>query len=103
MQPITIDIPHTLGKDEAKRRIEAGFGKIKQQLVGGVGMMFKLEKKWEADRLELRGSVLGQQLHGHIDCQPERIQIQIELPALLAAAAGSIADKVKQQSQLLLR
>ncbi|MCA9152488.1 MAG: polyhydroxyalkanoic acid system family protein [Planctomycetales bacterium] len=102
MQPISIDIHHSLGKEEARRRIDAGFDKIRQQLVGGLGIMFKLDHKWNADRLELQGSGLGQRLQGYIDVFADRVTIQLELPALLAAAADAIADKVKRQSQVLL-
>jgi hypothetical protein len=38
--PITINIPHSLGKDEARLRIATGFERLQQQITGGmVGKM----------------------------------------------------------------
>ena len=39
-RPVSVTIPHNLGKAEARKRIETGFGQIRQNLLGGVaGMM----------------------------------------------------------------
>jgi hypothetical protein len=37
MRPVTVSIPHSLGKDEARKRIEQGFTQMRQQMLGGVG------------------------------------------------------------------
>jgi len=46
--PITVDIPHGLGRQEARRRIEAGFGRLEQQLVAG-GLV-RAQTSWSGDR-----------------------------------------------------
>ena len=33
--PIVVDLPHKLGKQEAKRRIQNGIGKLKDHIPGG--------------------------------------------------------------------
>jgi hypothetical protein len=34
--PITISLPHPLGKEEARRRIADGLGKLRQQMTRGL-------------------------------------------------------------------
>jgi hypothetical protein len=46
--PITVSIPHQLGRAEARRRIEAGFAKIIHQLPGSAGTC---SERWDGDRL----------------------------------------------------
>lgn len=46
--PITISIPHQLGRAEARRRIEAGFAQIIHQLPGSGGAC---SERWDGDRL----------------------------------------------------
>jgi hypothetical protein len=55
--PLTVSIPHQLGRAEARRRIEAGFAKTLAGLPGGVG---QCSQRWEGDRLVFSVAALGQ-------------------------------------------
>lgn len=55
-RPVTVTIPHALGKDEARRRIEEGFGRMRQQMTGGLGAMLSFNERWEGDRLHSRAA-----------------------------------------------
>ena len=46
--PIEVDLPHKLGRDEAKRRIGGGFGRLAEFVPGGA----ITEHRWEGDVLE---------------------------------------------------
>ena len=59
--PISISIPHQLGRIEARRRIETGFVKLIQQLPGGTGTA---SQRWDGDRLTFHVSGLGQAASG---------------------------------------
>ena len=72
-RPVTVTIPHTLGKDEARRRIETGFGQMRRQ-----------------------------KLSGQLDVRDDAVQIQIDLPEVLAALADKITGKLKEEGQKLL-
>ncbi|HEY4233027.1 MAG TPA: polyhydroxyalkanoic acid system family protein [Lacipirellulaceae bacterium] len=100
--PITVNIPHQLGKDEARRRIAEGFGKLRGQMTGGLLGLVTFQKRWEGDRLHFEGGGLGQKITGRIDVLPESVQIQLDLPPLLAAIADRIAGKLKNEGQKLL-
>jgi Putative polyhydroxyalkanoic acid system protein (PHA_gran_rgn) len=101
-RPITVNLPHNLGKAEARRRIEAGFGNMRQQLTGGLGGMVSFQERWEGDRLHFEGSGLGQKLTGRLDVLADSVQIQIDLPEILAAIADRIAGALKKEGQKLL-
>jgi putative polyhydroxyalkanoate system protein len=99
-RPVTVNIPHSLGKDEARRRIEDGFGRMRQQMTGG--MLLSFQERWVGDRLEFEASGLGQKLTGRLDVLPESVQIQLDLPEILAALAERITGRLKQEGQKLL-
>jgi putative polyhydroxyalkanoate system protein len=100
-KPVTITIPHKLGQVEARRRIEESFGKLQDQMTGGLGVM-KFERAWNGDHLEFAGGGLGQTIKGRLDVGPESVNIQIDLPMILAAIAEKIVGRLQQSTQKLL-
>jgi hypothetical protein len=45
---------------------------------------------------------LGQTIKGRLDVGPESVNIQIDLPAILAAIAEKISGRLQQSTQKLL-
>jgi hypothetical protein len=101
-RPVTVNIPHTLGKDEAKRRIADGFGRMRQQLIGGIGAMMSCQERWEGDRLHFEAGGLGQKATGRLDVMDDTVRVELDLPEVLAALADKIAGKLKTEGQKLL-
>lgn len=101
-RPVTVTIPHGLGKDEARRRIEAGFGQMRQQMTSGLGAMLVFHERWEGDRLHFEGGGLGPKLTGRLDVRADAVEIQVDLPEILAAIAERIAGRLKSEGQKLL-
>ena len=105
-RPVTVTIPHSLGKDEARRRIEQGFGQMRQQMAAGVGgmlaSMVKFQERWEGDRLHFEATGMGQKMTGRLDVRDNAVDIQLDLPEMLAALADRIAGKLKAEGQKLL-
>jgi hypothetical protein len=105
-RPVTVSIPHSLGKDEAHRRIEQGFTQMRQQMLAGVGgvmsKMFTITDRWEGDQLQFEGSGMGQKMTGRLDVRENAVDIQIDLPDVLAALAEKITGRLKDDTQKLL-
>ena len=101
-RPVTVNIPHVLGKDEARRRIEAGFGNLRQHMTGGIGGLLSFQQRWEGDRLQFEGGGLGQKVTGRIEVLADSVQIQLDLPEMLALLADRIAGTLKKEGQKLL-
>ncbi|NBB16223.1 polyhydroxyalkanoic acid system protein [Caulobacter sp. SLTY] len=97
-QPLTINIPHQLGKDEARRRLETGFVKIEQQFA----KQAQVDKTWDGDRMAFRAVAMGQTITGTLDVLEEAIRLEIVLPGFLGMLASKIRGKVEKESQLLL-
>ena len=73
-KPVVIDISHELGKDEARRRLQKGFGRIRDQF--GVGAL-AFEERWEAERLHFTAGFLGQKVAGRIDVMERSVRIEL--------------------------
>jgi hypothetical protein len=101
-RPVTVTIPHTLGKDEARRRIEQGFGNLRQHMTSGVGAMLSFKENWEGDRLNFEGGGLGQKITGRLDVRQDAVEIQVDLPEILAALAEKISGRLRSEGQKLL-
>ena len=102
-KPVAVNIPHTLGKTEARRRIEQGFGSIQRSLPLGLAGMLSAKERWEGDRLHFEVAGLGQTLGGRLDVLADSVQIQIDVPEMLAAIADSISAKLRKGTQRLLQ
>jgi hypothetical protein len=101
-RPVSVSIPHALGKDEARRRIEQGFGRLRQQMTSGIGAMMSFQERWEGDRLHFEGGGLGQKMTGRLDVRDDAVDIQLDLPEILATIAEKIAGRLKTEGQKLL-
>lgn len=98
-KPLTVTIPHQLGKQGAKSRIQEGLGKARSQL-GGMGAT--VEESWTEDQMAFRVAVMGQTLTGRIDIQEDSANVEVDLPWALALLGGKIRDRLQQQGTLLL-
>jgi putative polyhydroxyalkanoate system protein len=97
-KPLTINIPHSLGKEEARRRLETGFEKIQDQFA----KQATVEKTWDGDHMTFTAIAMGQTITGTMDVLEEAIRLDIVLPGFLGMLAGKVRDKVQKQGQLLL-
>lgn len=102
-RPVSVTIPHRLGKAEARRRIDAGFARLGAQMGGGpAAQLLAFDQRWEQERLLFQGKALGQTVRGHLDVLDEAVHIEIELPSLLAALAEKIAARLEKEGRRLL-
>ena len=97
--PITVSIPHQLGRAEARRRIETGFAKIIHLLPGSAG---NSSERWDGDRLVFGVAAMGQKVSGVIDVLDTAVTMEIELPGVLGLIAGGLKDRLQKMGQLLL-
>jgi hypothetical protein len=102
MPPLTLNIPHDLGLDEARRRIDHGFVNLQQQMAGGMMSLVTFERTWQGDRLHFTGRSLGQTIQGRIDVRPDSVYVEVDLPALLTAIADKITGRLRQETKKLL-
>lgn len=97
-KPITIDLPHKLGADEARRRIAGGVGRLEQYVPGGADV----RSSWAGNRLDLIVAAMGQEVNCGIDVQERIVRLELLLPPLLAMFAGKIRDALIRRGTELL-
>lgn len=94
-QTIVVNVPHQLGKVEAKRRIQEGFAAVK---FSDLPAMLSLEKHWEGDLFHIEASGLGQKISAMLEILDDSIKINIEIPSLLGALAEIIKSAVTKET-----
>jgi hypothetical protein len=52
--------------------------------------------------MDFGATVLHQSVTGRLDVQDDRVHIEVDLPALLAAFGARISGRLQRQGQLLL-
>jgi len=76
--PLTVSVPHALGKEEALKRLQSG-------LEGApVSSMFTLEQQpWVDYRMPFVVRAFGQAIQGSLKVEDEAVRLEVVLPALL--------------------
>jgi len=97
-QPIQVDLPHNLGKDEARRRIANNIHKLERHIPGGANV----QSGWAADQLNLDVQALGDSVRATIDVEESRVRVKVLLPGMLGMFAGPIQAMLQRKGDLLL-
>ena len=96
--PIELDLPHNLGKDEARRRIANNIHGLERHIPGGANV----QSAWAGDRLDLNIGAMGEQVHAVLDVQDTKVHLSLALPGMLGMFSGVIAGALKSQGGRLL-
>ena len=97
--PLTVTIPHHLGKRDAVNRLRAGLSSARSHFGGVLAVE---EEVWNGDTVEFRVRALGQAASGKIETFDDHVRLEVSLPWLLAKFAEKIAPVIRKQGQLLL-
>ncbi|MEO6434044.1 MAG: polyhydroxyalkanoic acid system family protein [Sphingomicrobium sp.] len=97
-QPIELDLPHSLGKEEARRRIADNVHRLADQIPGGGN----IQSNWTGDRLDLAIAAMGEQVHAALDVQDTKVHLRFTLPGMLGMFSGVIAGALKAKGGILL-
>lgn len=98
-EPITVDIPHKLGRAGARQRLDQGTGKLAEIIPGGN----VTQRKWEGDTLHFVVEAMGQRLAAKIEVHEARVHAVLELPPFAALFAAKFKDKLLGVGTKLLR
>jgi hypothetical protein len=98
-KPLTVAIPHRLGKDEALRRLRSGFESVRKNYANLIAID---EEAWIGERLSFRVRSLGQPASGTIDVADDHVLLTVTLPWLLAGLAEKIIPAIRKEGVLML-
>src|ERR1700750_30372 len=96
--PLVVSIPHSLGREEAVRRLETGLSGA----ASSVPVLSVDEERWEDNRMIFRVRALGQAAAGHVDVAEDHVQVEVMLPGLLQRSAEVAQAAIQNRGKLLL-
>ena len=97
-QPIEVDLPHNLGRDEARRRIANNLHKLGQHIPGGA----QVQSGWTGDQLNLQIAAMGEAVNATIDVMDSKVHVKVLLPGMLGMFAGVIQGALQKKGGVLL-
>src|SRR3954451_16313694 len=95
---IEVELPHKLGKDEARRRIANNIHRLEEHIPGGA----TVQSGWAGDQLNLKVNALGDSVQATIDVEESKVRVRVLLPGLLGMSSGTIQSMLQKKGDLLL-
>ena len=96
--PLVVSIPHSLGREEAMRRLKTGLSRA----ASSVPVLSVDEERWEDNRMIFRVRALGQAAAGHVDVADDHVKVEVMLPWLLQRFAEVAQVAIRSRGNLLL-
>ena len=96
--PLVVSIPHSLGREEACRRLKTGLTRA----TASMPVLKVDEEKWDGDRMIFRVRALGQAAAGHVNVEEDHVRVEVTLPWLLQRFAEVAQATIKNRGRLLL-
>ena len=93
--PFVMTVPHRLGRQEAKNRLQNGFSQARQAFPG-------LDEQWTGDQMEFRMGALGQMVTGRIEVFDDLARIEVHLPGMLGWFGSTLGHRIGEQAKLML-
>jgi putative polyhydroxyalkanoate system protein len=97
-KPVVVNIPHQLGRVEARRRIDEGAAQLMQQFA----QMGDFKRAWDGDTLRFVVTSMGQEIAGLIEVAEQDVRLEVKLPGFLAMLAGKVKGRIQKEGQILL-
>ncbi len=98
--PVSIDVPHKLGRAGARERLKSRIGELGGHMPGGVG---QVRSSWTSeDEIALEISAMGQTIPAKLEVMDACVRVHISLPPMLAYFSGMIGAAVRDQGTKLL-
>ena len=95
-----VAIPHKLGKDEVRQRLQTNSHRIADGIPGG---MAEVETVWPSEnRMGMTINAMGQTLRAHVDIEDEQVLFFVDLPPALGFIKPIVEGAIRQQAPKLL-
>lgn len=98
-QPISLDIPHSLGKDGVRARLDGGISRITEKIPGG-GVV---QHRWEGDTMHFTVTAMGQSIASTATVFADKVHAVVDLPAFLGLFAGKVKEMIEREAPKLLK
>ena len=93
-RPLIVNIPHTLGREEATRRLKGGLARASSAI-----SIVKIEEEtWSGDHLSFKLSGLGQMAFGTVEVSDADVRIEVVLPWLLQRLGEMVQGAIRSRA-----
>lgn len=99
MPGMNISMPHTLGQEEALRRLQAALEKAKAR---NEGKVTNLQENWSGNRLDYSFSTFGFNVKGDVTVEPSEVKLNGTLPFAAMMFKGKIEQTVREELSRIL-
>src|SRR5207237_10350234 len=96
--PLVVSIPHSLGREEAMRRLKTGLGRA----AASIPVMQVEEERWSGDTMNFRIRALGQIATGQVDVAEDNVRVEVVLPWLLQRFAEMAQATIRKRGHVLV-
>lgn len=95
MKAVEVRVPHSLGRDEVKRRLDAAVARARDEFGDKIG---DLDATWQGDdRLRLLLSVMGMQIDSEVEIQASELLVRLQIPGMAGLFAGRIKQGIEER------
>jgi hypothetical protein len=95
MKSIEVRVPHSLERDEVRRRLDTALVTAREQYAATVG---DIEPSWEGDdRLRVLLTVSGMKFDGTVDILIEELVVGLQVPGMAALFSGRIREGIQER------
>lgn len=98
-KPLIVEIPHQLGREEARRRLETGIGQLKTKFGDKLN---SVDETWSGNHLDVVIKAMGQAISAGLDVEADHVRLEMQLPWMLAMLAEKAKGFIRKEGQLLL-
>jgi putative polyhydroxyalkanoate system protein len=95
MPQLKMQVQHSLGREEATRR-------IKEQLAKAIQQVSEVEERWEDHTLTFRFKAMGFGVSGTLAVEDTGVKIDAQLPLAAAMVKGMIEQRLRQELETIL-
>jgi putative polyhydroxyalkanoate system protein len=98
-RPLIVLVPHRLGRQEARSRLDSGINRLQSELSA---LLSGLDCHWQGDTLNFTASAMWRRLTGRIKVLDDAVRIEIELPWMMQFLRDAIRKRVQGRGIALL-
>ena len=95
MKSLEVRVPHALGRDEVRRRLDAAVVRARDEYADKVG---GIDASWEGeDRLKLMLTIMGMDIGSEVEIHVEELVVRVDVPGMAGLFAGRIKDGIQER------
>ena len=99
MPSLSLSMPHSLGQEEALKRLKAAIEKAKAR---NQGKVTNLKEDWNNNRLDYSFTTFSFNIKGEVTVEPDQVKLNGSLPFAAMMFKGKIEQTVRDELGKLL-